>query len=75
MSEQKKSRTIPEIQEEYGQLCFKAGQTQYQVHTLNKELVLINDTLRDLNIEAARVKAELDVAKPEITPVLETSNA
>lgn len=57
---QKQERTISDIQNQYSVTCAKAGQLQYQIHTLNKELGLINEQLRDLNLEAAVVKAKQD---------------
>lgn len=62
MSEIKK-RTVQEIQEQYQGLCLRAGHTQYQIHALSSDLEQINQTLRDLNLEAAAVKAEEDKAK------------
>lgn len=55
MEEKKKSRTIDQVKVEYSQLCTKAGHTQYQIITLQKELELLNGTLRDLNIEASEL--------------------
>lgn len=63
MSEQNKSRSMEEIQKEYSQICFKAGQLQYQIHALNKDLEVVNSTLRDLNFEAAKVNAETKAAE------------
>lgn len=55
----KPQRTVAEIQQEYAQVCTRAGHLQYQLYTLTKDLELINSTLRDLNIEAGNVpKAE-----------------
>lgn len=59
----KKPRSIPEIQVEYQNLCLKAGQLQYQVAALNKELEIVNDAIRDLNFEAAASKKAEDDAK------------
>lgn len=57
MSEETKKfvspRPIQEIQNEYSQLCMKAGQLYYQITTFQKDLELLNGTLRDLNFEAA----------------------
>lgn len=63
-------RSIPEIQQEYQNLCLKAGHVQYQIYTHTSDLELVNAQLRDLNLEAAAVKAEEDkkaaeAAKPE----------
>lgn len=64
-------RTIEEIQREYGQLCAKAGNAQYQVATIQKEIDLINDRLRDLNLEAAAVQAAEAKAAQEAAKVEE----
>lgn len=58
MSEEaKKTRTVEEIQQEYTQLCCKAGHTQYQISGLEKDLEMINSSLRELNFEAAAASA------------------
>lgn len=59
MSENKK-RSIPEIQAEYQNLALRAGHIQYQIVTMQGDLELLNKSLRDLNLEAAAVKAEED---------------
>lgn len=63
MSEPKKQRTIQEIQEQYQGLCLRAGHLQYQIHAHEIDLRLVNDQLRDLNLEAASVKAAEEEAK------------
>lgn len=60
-----KKRTIPEIQQEYQNACLRAGHLQYQVFTLSNDLEMLNSTLRDLNLEAAAVKAADDKAKKQ----------
>lgn len=62
MSEVKK-RTIADIQAEYQGSCTRAGHLQYQVFTLQKDLDLLNDKLRELNLEAAAVQRAEDEAK------------
>lgn len=57
MSEAKK-RSIEEIQQAYQQACVRAGHLQYQVFALSQELEVVNQSLRDLNLEAAAVQAE-----------------
>lgn len=52
----KPPRSFSEIQTEYQGLCTKAGHLNYQLFTLNKDLAMVNDTLRDLNLEAAAAK-------------------
>lgn len=56
MSEEQKKRGIPEIQQDYQGLALKAGHTQYQIFTLERDLELMNQTMRDLNIEASKVQ-------------------
>ncbi len=54
----KPARTVEAIQNEYTQLCVRAGHTQYQIAQLQKDLELMNRSLRDLNLEAATVQAK-----------------
>jgi hypothetical protein len=54
-------RTIETIQREYSQGCAKAGQLQYQIFTLAKDLELVNASLRDLNNEAATLSQKKEV--------------
>lgn len=56
MSEEK--RTVEIVHREYSQLCAQAGHLSYQVATLAKDLDLVHETLRSLNLEAAKLKAE-----------------
>jgi hypothetical protein len=51
-------RTLETLQQEYTQLAVKAGHLQFQIFGLNKELVLVNNLLQDLNLEAAKKQAE-----------------
>jgi len=48
-------RTIEEIQKEYSLVCAEAGQAQYQIFVLEKDLEIKNDRLRKLNLEASAV--------------------
>lgn len=66
MSEEvKKERGIPEIQQDYQNGACKAGHLQYQIFTLQKDLDLVNETLRELNFEAAALQAKSNAeAKP-----------
>lgn len=68
----KPERTVDQIRAEYSQLCAKAGHIQYQLHTLAKDLELINGTLRDLNVEAGFVSQKEAAAKAESSAVAET---
>jgi hypothetical protein len=49
----KAPRPVSEVQSEYSSLCMKAGHVNYQLFTLSNDLKLINEQLRDLNLEAA----------------------
>lgn len=60
-----KKRSIAEIQAEYQNQCLKAGHCQYQIFTFSKELEMINQVLRDLNLEASAVKAAEDKVAQE----------
>ena len=61
MSEVKK-RTVQDVQQEYTGLCARAGHLQYQINAMQKDLELINTTLRDLNVEASKFAAEEKIA-------------
>jgi len=59
-----KKRIPIEIQQEYGQVSAKAGSVQYQISELKKDLVLLNEQMRELNFEFAGAKrAEEEAAK------------
>lgn len=58
MSEEtKKERTLQDIQSEYQNAAMRAGHLEYQIYTLKRDLTLLNETMRDLNLEAASVQA------------------
>lgn len=63
MSENK--RDVNAIRGEYTQLCAKAGHLQYQIKVLSDDLDMVNNTLRDLNFEAAAAAQKADEAKTE----------
>lgn len=63
MSEEKKARTVAEISQEYQGLCTRSGHLQYQINTMQKDLDLLNSTMRDLNFEAAAVQQKEAAAK------------
>lgn len=63
MPEVQKSRTLPEIEQEYARLCAKAGHVQYQVAQLQKDLGLLNARLQEVNVEAATVRQQEAAAK------------
>jgi uncharacterized protein (DUF3084 family) len=55
-------RELAEIQKEYQERIFAAGQIQYQVEVLSDELKSLNGRIRSLNHEAAAAK-ELEAKK------------
>jgi hypothetical protein len=60
MSETKNQpRSLDEIQKEYAELVGRAGQIQYQLFVLDKDLKTLNDRILVINHEAASRK-ELD---------------
>jgi len=62
----KAPRKLEEIQAEYQRLCLQAGHIQYQMSTLEKDLSLLNEQMRDLNLEgAAAQKAAAEAAAKE----------
>lgn len=71
VEEVKKVRGIQDIQGEYQALCAKAGHLQYQLYTFQKDLNLVNDTLRDLNVEASKMHQEEQAKKAEEAKAVE----
>lgn len=64
MSEsEKKAREMSDVQQEYQSLCVKAGHLQYQIFALNKDLELVNEALKSLNLEAASMHAAAQKAE------------
>ncbi len=59
------TRTVSDITKQYNQLAWKAGNLQYQIHTLSGDLDMVNKELRDLNLEAAAVNSAEAKAKEE----------
>lgn len=56
-----KSRTVEQVQQEYTQVCARAGHIQYQIAQLKNDLELANSSLQSLNREAfdlAQAKAK-----------------
>lgn len=65
-------RELEEIQKEYGNTCFEAGQCQYLINQKSSELEMLNEHIRKLNNEAAARK-KLNAQKAEETK--EVTNA
>ncbi len=73
----KPPRELPVIQQEYQNLCVKAGHLQYQIVTLQKDLDALNSTLRDLNFEGAgaAAKAKKDEAEKAAKELADASSS
>ena len=56
----KPAKTLDELHKEYGNLCMQAGHIQYQIDILKKDLEVLNQTRKDINFEAAALKAKAD---------------
>lgn len=67
MSEQAK-RSLEDIQKDYQSLCLKAGHIQYQIYVHTSDLGLLNDQIKDLNFEAAKLHS---AQAPATEPVVE----
>lgn len=61
---EKPKRSMEEIQRDYAILCQKAGHTQYQIDALSKELKILNEAIRDLNLEAAALPQSQPASEP-----------
>jgi hypothetical protein len=56
----KKPRPLSEIQTQYQITAAKAGYAQYQIYHFTNDLKLLNETLRDLNFEAADAQRQAE---------------
>ena len=71
----KPARTIEQVQQEFNQACLRAGHLEYTIYTNKKDLELLNQTIRNLNFEAASIqaanqKAAAEAAAPAPAPTL-----
>lgn len=66
----KQPRSMETIKQEIGQRCFKAGQLQYQIVTVQDELNKVNEELKELDAEALE-RIELDKAEASKSEVKE----
>lgn len=77
MSEQPKApRSSNDVKSEYANLCLRAGNLQYEIATKEKDLELINASLRDLNFEfmaASKYEADVAAAVKAATPAPESA--
>lgn len=52
------TRTVEAIHQDYSRLCAQAGHVQYEIDVKKKDLELLNEQLRTLNLEAASLAAK-----------------
>lgn len=69
-----KTRTTADIQNEYNNLAFKAGNLQFELQERKRNLDMINDTLRALSTEYVSVKQAEDAAQAEQAKKEEKTN-
>lgn len=55
--ETKPARTLRDVQLDYQNACLKAGQMQYQKAMLEEDLRLLNNAIKDINLEAAHLQS------------------
>lgn len=52
------TRTFEQIQQEFTNVCARAGHLEYQIFTFKKDLEILNNQMRELNLAAAAVQAQ-----------------
>ncbi len=70
----KKERTLQVIHQEYSALCAKAGHLQYNISVFKDDLALINQQMKDLNLEAAALPKEVAPA-PAAAPAVSSDDS
>lgn len=53
------SRTLEDVKREYSHTAFRAGDLNYQIYTLQNEIKMLNERMTDLNLEGAKLQAEV----------------
>jgi hypothetical protein len=56
-------------------MCAQAGQIQYQIAEASKDLALVNSRLRDLNVEASKIKEAEAIAKEAVAKAKEEATS
>ncbi len=63
------ARPLEEVQQEYARVSCDAGNKQYQITAIQDDLKLLNEKLKNLNIEAFNLqKAKDEETKTEVAP-------
>lgn len=63
MEEQKK--TMEDLQKEYTRLVCRAGELQYDIANKSKDLQALNESIKAVNLEAARLSRQEAAAEAE----------
>jgi len=50
-------RTLKEVEQEFSNLLVKSGHLQYQIKVLSDDLNVLNEQIKELNFEAAKINA------------------
>ncbi len=56
MSEEKKKRSLQEVEQEYAALCQRLGHITYQIDAYTIDCNQLKSALKDLNLEAFAIK-------------------
>lgn len=59
----KEPRSPDAVRQEYQNLAFKAGNLQYEIVCKQKDLQVLNDTMRELNFEYIEAQNKAEEAK------------
>jgi hypothetical protein len=64
---------MAQIQEDYGRIAAQAGQAQFQIASMQKDLERFNQAMSNLNAEA-QARQQLDKTAAEAAPSPETQS-
>lgn len=64
------SRSIQEIQQQYQNLCARAGHLQYTIKCTAEDLHMVNEQLKELNLEATAAQSEPKTEEPKAEEVV-----
>ena len=67
MADEKKLRTLVEINNDYNRLCAQAGEKAYRIKTLEQDIQLLQKELSELILESVAVKEEEQKSKTEVS--------
>jgi hypothetical protein len=78
-NEVKKPRSVVDLNKEYSRFCAQLGELMYRKYTIEKDIEMLSDTLKDLNNEgAAAIRAEAEAKekaqKESVTTTVESTD-